>query len=116
MPSKIPFGKHKGKPIDKLPTDYLKWLISLGDDLDKWDVAEEIRQEFARRRQGYKPPPKDEKWEPKYTTISHHEVASQVIEQGYRALSKKFHPDVGGTHEEMVALNRVMEQLRSMVK
>lgn len=26
--TKIPFGKHKGKPLDQVPLRYLDWLLS----------------------------------------------------------------------------------------
>jgi hypothetical protein len=34
------------------------------------------------------------------------------IERGYRKLAKRFHPDLGGTTAQMVALNLAMETLR----
>lgn len=33
VPDYMPFGKHRGKPIKSLPTDYRNWLLSL-DNLD----------------------------------------------------------------------------------
>jgi curved DNA-binding protein CbpA len=37
------------------------------------------------------------------------------IELGYRILAGKFHPDLGGNHDQMVALNLAMEELREWV-
>jgi exodeoxyribonuclease X len=31
---KMPFGKHKGTPLEKLPGSYTKWLLGL-DNLDE---------------------------------------------------------------------------------
>ena len=55
---KMPFGKHKGTPIEEIPNDYLRWLdsIELADWCFKWDLAkkDEVRiavtEEVARRR------------------------------------------------------------------
>jgi hypothetical protein len=43
------------------------------------------------------------------------EMAIEIINAGYRALSRKHHPDLGGSHDKMVALNRVCDQLRLIV-
>lgn len=29
LPFPMPFGKHKGKTFDQIPTDYLEWLVTL---------------------------------------------------------------------------------------
>ena len=42
LPSdKMPFGKHKGTPINKLPTKYLKWMVKefMGGDYDEFGKA-----------------------------------------------------------------------------
>lgn len=36
---RMPFGKHRGKPLDQVPADYLRWLASSGA-LDKPDNVE----------------------------------------------------------------------------
>jgi len=43
------------------------------------------------------------------------EMALEVINAGYRVLSRKHHPDAGGTHDKMVVVNRVCDQLRLLV-
>ena len=37
----MPWGKHKGKPIDELPSSYLKWLAEECDDDDICEAADE---------------------------------------------------------------------------
>ena len=43
----IPFGKHRGQSLDRIPLSYLKWLQN-NADLDWW-LAGEIKAELARR-------------------------------------------------------------------
>lgn len=42
-------------------------------------------------------------------------MALDMINAGYRALSRKHHPDAGGSHEKMVEVNRALEALRKVV-
>jgi curved DNA-binding protein CbpA len=42
-------------------------------------------------------------------------MALEVINSGLRALTRKHHPDLGGNHEDMVAVNRAVEALRKLV-
>lgn len=35
------FGKHKGKRIDEIPSDYLQWLIGASADEEISEAAEE---------------------------------------------------------------------------
>lgn len=39
-------------------------------------------------------------------------VMREIVEAGYRAMARRLHPDVGGTHEQMVALNAAADALR----
>ena len=41
----MPFGKHKGTPIDQVPLSYIEWLLSQGN-IDGWllDELEESRR------------------------------------------------------------------------
>ena len=42
----MPFGKHKGQPIEDLPSSYLRWLAESCDDED---VAEAADTEYRWR-------------------------------------------------------------------
>jgi hypothetical protein len=41
--SRLPFGKHRGMPLEQCPTDYLQWVAkNLRDsDFHEWAVAAE---------------------------------------------------------------------------
>ena len=43
-------------------------------------------------------------------------IAEALITAGYRVLAKTYHPDQGGTHEQMTRLNLVVEHLRETVR
>lgn len=46
----MPFGKHKGKPIEQLPTDYLEWIERQGGDFSARDVFDAAMCELKARR------------------------------------------------------------------
>jgi hypothetical protein len=100
----IPFGRYRGTPLSKLPTDYVEWLltIELRDPL-----ATAVRDELARRRgrdrRGGEAPPAAER-------------ARELIDAGYRALAKRYHPDHGGDLRAMQQLNTAAEWLRRNIE
>lgn len=118
--STMPFGKYKGWKIWNLPDEYLEWLISR----DIYEpLLSNIRKEWESRQAGYR---RDfhgqyrskQHWEPFGQSRAslqpkEREMVIAVIDAGYRAVSKKVHPDLGGSHDDMVALNRAIEQLRT---
>lgn len=48
LPSRLPFGKFKGKPIDSVGTDYLQWFLGV---VKHTKIQEAIRNELARREE-----------------------------------------------------------------
>ncbi len=45
--TKMPFGCHKGKPLSKIPTDYLHWVLTLPDL--RPDLRRAIQSELESR-------------------------------------------------------------------
>jgi hypothetical protein len=43
------------------------------------------------------------------------ELAVEIIQAGYIRLSKKYHPDVGGTHDQMLDLTATKEHLEKLL-
>jgi hypothetical protein len=43
-------------------------------------------------------------------------MAIRLISEGYRRLAREYHPDAGGHHEDMVALNLLKENLDSLTR
>ena len=44
----LPFGKHRGQPIDSIPTDYLEWLIKAATSISD-DARLTAQEELLRR-------------------------------------------------------------------
>lgn len=92
----IRFGKHRGKPIDEIPEDYLEWLINSSQA-----TIDQCQRELERRR---------------VAAEANLALAEQIIREGYRALSKKLHPDIGGDEEKMKELNNDRDRLVQLLK
>jgi hypothetical protein len=107
----MPFGKYKGRPLDELPTSYLRWL-STRDLLDPLCSAVEDELESRRitaepsgcARGGIHVNPEDR------------ELFLELVNSGYRQTALKYHPDVGGRPEDMRRLNALIENCGSIVK
>jgi hypothetical protein len=104
----MPFGKHAGKELAEVPTAYLLWILRARRHLDPalklaiWRVLEDrgCSQPAAGDLPHRVPPPIDWAW---------------VIRQWYRGLVLDFHPDRGGSHAAMQAINEAHERLRKLV-
>jgi len=93
----MPFGKYQGAQVDTLPIDYLKWMY------ETIDLRGRLRLEVQIQlvRNGYLDPLPG-------TT----EPTTDRIKAAYRQAAKEFHPDHGGSHEAMKAVNRFYELIQ----
>lgn len=96
----MPFGKYRGQRIADLPADYLEWLAD--QDFLREPLRSKVMAEYARRSFSQETP----------SIFVHAGIAKQIIETGFRALSKRLHPDAGGDHDSMIALNEAREWLQ----
>jgi uncharacterized protein (DUF3820 family) len=46
----LPFGKHKGVPIEYVPIEYLQWCIDNFDSQEKPEVYELVENEYIKRK------------------------------------------------------------------
>ena len=49
----IPFGKYKGRTLDEIPSDYLRWVLNDIDENQYPGLFEEIEEELAIRDRSY---------------------------------------------------------------
>ena len=106
----MPFGKYKGHDLSSLPLDYLRWLSSLADL--RQPLKRLISEEYERRCRG------DHKQRQHYQRLpivpeELRPICQDIVDRGYRLLSKQTHPDSGGSHDSMVLVNKAIEFLRS---
>jgi len=101
---RMTFGKHKGKELDEIPDSYLLWV------LEKAESAPALLKAAIRRHLGIEdpfqarpPPPPPPRSGPM--------VTADMVARWYRTLAMKFHPDRGGSHEAMQALNAARDAL-----
>ena len=115
------FGKHAGKAVKDVPTGYLIWITveclrirsvlllavvaelrRRGEDVDV--LLRERADAERHRREGVAqdaaPRPAD---------------ICSIIDRWYRQLVLDHHPDRGGSHEAMVAINDAHERLLAML-
>ena len=90
----MPFGKHRGEPIDTIPEAYRCWLLDTCENL-KPTLRRAIEQTLGLD---------DRQAEPKL-------LPSIVVDGWYRQLAREFHPDARGSHLGMLAVNRAHELL-----
>lgn len=135
---RVPFGRYKGQRFEDVPDDYLDWLYSLEDLYP--DTRKAVGAEWERRRPT-SPPPRPppgarftcpEQWcahacetietaQASQTTTqargapltSEREAIAAIVQEGYRTLTRKWHPDVGGDDATMKRINAAVLWLRA---
>jgi hypothetical protein len=117
MGIRMPFGKHKGIVLENLPVDYLDWVLGWMDSEDSgWmsysrkRLFDAMEDEWDRRQSGTRP---KEVAKSKMSAAAR-SLKSEFIKSGYRAMSLKYHPDKGGTSEQMIALKELKEALEKL--
>jgi hypothetical protein len=97
------FGKHRGEPLAKVPFDYLAWCLRACERLDPW-MRRAIEVELERRV-GTGP-----------AGGSQLADVKSLVSRWHRELSLKFHPDRGGSHEAMKAVNFARDRLLELLE
>lgn len=103
----MPFGKYRGTALTAVPTDYLQWLSTLTNL--RPPLAAAIKTELSHRMRQQQPPPAP----PPLNRCPNPDVAYDIVTTGLRHLARKYHPDAGGDHETMVALNNCADWLKA---
>ena len=93
----MPYGKYRGKLIENVPHDYLLCV------LDNCDPGPTLKDAINRVLK----------------VGNHITIATDptlvAMEGWYRTLAREFHPDAGGSHAAMVAVNRARDLMLGIV-
>lgn len=90
------FGKHKGKRLEQIPKSYLLWVM------DNIPLQPTLLREFKKRLDLIDEP----------TTA----LSANIVGPWYRTLAVEFHPDKGGSHQEMKVVNRCADLLNELIE
>lgn len=104
---KMPFGKFKGTELSDLEETYFLWLIDIINPDINPSFFKAVQIEFQRRF-----PPKFSVKVPDHLK----EKSMEILLSGFRTLSKKYHPDMGGRNEDMVLLLEAHSFLKGYVE
>ena len=99
----MPFGKYKGRPLSSVPDDYLLWV------LDNVESLSPTLRRAIEARLGVAPPPP-----PPPPPTGHLVAIEKVIRSWHRQMALKYHPDRGGSHEQMLIVNEGAELLKQL--
>jgi hypothetical protein len=123
----FPTGPYQGKPVSAAPTDYLQDVLRRFEncyDADKWaSAARELIDQEVVERGLFGEHPSDgqanlsaqqaSNCDP---TVSAPTELSRLLQEVYRDLALRYHPDRAGSTAMMQAINDAFEQLRTALK
>jgi hypothetical protein len=89
----MPWGKYRGFAISDIPESYLRWVLD-----NCTGLTPTLRAAIA-------------------AILEHSgDLPTSLADAWYRRLAMEFHPDRGGSHEAMKAVNRGRDLLLSLVE
>ncbi|MFO0846611.1 MAG: DUF3820 family protein [Gemmataceae bacterium] len=101
----MPWGKYRGQRVGSLPSAYLVWVLENCDDVP-WELSDAIRRELSLRfglRAESRP-------------ASDRRQVRDAVGNWYRRLAFKYHPDRGGTDEQMKVVNAARDELEAALQ
>ena len=97
--ARMTFGRHKGELVGDVPTSYLQWVMAEVQSLNP-GLRYAIEQELSHRgneQSTAKPPPRAS--------------LQPIVQTWFRRLSLQYHPDRGGSDEQMRVVNNARDLL-----
>lgn len=109
------FGKHDGKRVSDVPDGYLRWCLRECENLEPW-LRGAIEAELGRR--GYR---NDRHAEPSSAGPAQSAggalvTLEPVVARWYSELTRRWHPDRGGSNDAMQAVNDAHDRLKTMLR
>ena len=110
--TRMPFGKHEGKPIRDIPEPYLRWVLREIQDLDPWlrrvigeSLESRHREQRGQRQQQDAPPSRTS------NDVVLRDDLRNIVRSWYRGLANDYHHDRGVDQQVMQALNVARDRL-----
>jgi hypothetical protein len=103
---RMPFGKHRGKPLSRIDDDYLQWLLGECTNLPDY-LREAVLDELTKRNN-------DREWvedEPADLVLDHPGVLAW--RQTWRRMIFLAHPDRGGNEELCKIMNNINDAMKA---
>lgn len=100
---RMPFGKFKGQRLADVDTGYLEWLLE--NCALRESLKSAVKAELDRREWNQSPDP-----------LHSSEITTDIVNTWHRRLAVKFHPDKGGSHAAMVAVNAGRDLLMQLMQ
>lgn len=123
---RMPFGKYRDCELDEIPEDYLEWLLENADLRPQLIYAVEGSLRLRARRRAWarsaKTADRPSSWDQLRAALAalareraFRELLQEALKTTYREMALRHHPDRGGSHEAMVAVNEMYERLNGLL-
>jgi Putative quorum-sensing-regulated virulence factor len=116
----LPFGKYRGHFVSEVPTEYLRWVLAHMDI--NGTLRRSIEYEVRRRRPYFSsrffiPPvsPIDRDTDLRSFKEDYRLKVRTALKTAYREMALRYHPDRGGSHEAMLAVNDLYERFNALI-
>jgi hypothetical protein len=111
--NKMPFGKFRGKEIWTLPDYYIEWILD--QNWLEYPLKSHLEEEWERRTDSSRGPDQHQRSLVSVFNPELAEMGGKIIDAGFRTLAKRLHPDIGGSHEQMVLAGRAKDVLLALL-
>ena len=97
---RMPWGKYRGRELSQTPDSYLLWVLDHCDYISP--TLKNAIEEQLNLKNSHVHPPAPPPW-------------TSLLQGWYRQLALDFHPDRGGTNEEMRAITEAYSRLKKLL-
>ncbi len=118
MYTRMTFGKHKGRLLTDIPTQYLLWVLREADCVDPW-LRQAIAETLTARRDGRDVPPRRQQAgahssssQSRGVDVIDRSTVKAAVHDWYRKMAFRFHHDRGVDQAVMAALNVAHDELK----